>query len=656
MTQCISGVVDHCMVQIGPTPDDVQSVCCNHTYDFSTLYEFIPTDTANHQCCFIAVRNTTNRACGGLERADGLYCGYGCRICDDHLLDQMVDYLDGERWLRAEQRQFQRYWDARGLISDLRSDRPYHPIPGAIVYERGTCWENGGRECFQADACTCFGANTPEYPGQASSTPDLTTEWNCPGQDAGVPVSGLLPDPFFRTGYRWPPDTMAGALGGNYQGMERLYCRRFQDARLPFDAGGGHGFTRVLISPTKSGGLSGFAEPVFDPVMMSSNVCNSDRMVACTARMGTQSPCIGHSAWDEYKAGWQGGGDPDPAHAFYNSDEPSRNRFNYLLIDGDNTAHIRGAENSEGLSGRTAAWKTGVLDTIKTGTFQYRKPDGTAGLLTFDRLDYMHPLGETNAMLGVYRREWDASQRGPIERDVGEVAGIAVPGSTGTGRLRMSGCVFDYRTFLTHVKIECRLILPQVKEWAGDYYIEPLVRFHIVAVVGMAVFNLRRSQGSDEPAGPCQIRTYADRHLLNLVFCRRPEPEWPQVCFTEAIGERGPFDEPPEPPEPPTPPAPLEWPESLMFFDAENKQFLPDRLIEWRGMLGGHSNPSSEDQRIILPRLLRDSCDWVANRVNDHPTGNGIIVPGWPTHTDSRPGDPQQVYGGHVQLMFEGAQ
>lgn len=639
MSQCISGWSDHCLVSHESVPGGEQSVCCNADGPgphFSDLYEFVPTDTSRHQCCFITVRNTTGRACGGLmELNDGLSCGYGCRMCDDLLLDRMVDYLDGDRWLRAEQRIAQRYWDARGLIHDLRSNE-YHPIPGAIVYERGSCWENGGRECFQEDACTCFGANVPEYPGFASSAgTDPDDDLNCAfAHVPGDPIDGrLFPDPFFRTGYRWPPGTMAGALGSNYQGMERLYCRKFQDTRLPFETGGGHGFTRVLISPTKSGGLSGVTEPMLDPVLMSSNVCNSDRMVACTARMGTNSPCVGHSAWDELLAT---NPDADPRLSFYNHDEPSRNRFNYLSINADNTAHIRGPEDREGLGGPTVKWKNTVLDAIKTGSFEFRESEDRLVSLAFDRLDYMHPLQKGgNALVGIYRREWDA---------MGEFA-VEVPGGSGTGQLRMRGCVFDYKTVLTHVKIECRLILPQVKEWFETYRIEPISRFHIIGLVMMQAFNLRHEGIDGEPSEACQFTPYDGDQKFLLEFCEITELEqWPHVCSVEIPTE--------EPPLPLPPPVPLEEPESLMFFDSEGKQFIPDRVVEWRGMLGGHSRPSAEDQRItLMPGGA--SCGLVVDRFNYHPDhGEGIVVPGWPTHADSLPDDPQQVYGGHVRLEF----
>lgn len=619
-------------------PGAEQPVCCDALGSgahFSDLYRFVPTDTHRHQCCFVAVRNTTGRGCGDLtELNDGLDCGYGCRMCDDLKLDMMVDYLDGKRWLRAEQRGQQRYWDARGLIHDLRSNE-YHPIPGSIMYERGSCWENEGRECFQEDACVCFGANVPEYPGfKSAAGTDPDDALNCSeAHEAGDPIGGLFPDPVFRTGYRWPPGTMAGMVGSNRQGMEQLYCRKFQDTRFPFDAGGGHDFTRVLVSPTKSGGLSGFTEPMFDPILLSSNACNTDRMVGCTARMATQSPCVGHSAWDELLAT---NPDASPALSFYNQDQPSRARFNYLSINGDNTVHIRGAEDTEGLAGPTAKWKNTVLEMIRTGAFQFNDPDFGIRTLNFDRLDHQHSLQQGgNLFVGVYRREWDAEGVFPVD----------VPNGSGTGRLRMSGCLFDYKTVLTHVKIECRLILPQVKEWGDYYYIEPLARIHIIGVVSVLVSNVRSGQierGIEVPCGVDSWHTGRDRHHVYLdVHNRMVEGgSIPEIWASERLRqEDGRLD----------PPKGSRWDqdESLMFFDSDGKQFLPGRFVEWRGMLGGHSNPSAEHQRFRL-EYGGGSCGLVVERFNGH----SITIPGWPTHTESNPDDPQQVYGGHIKLEF----
>lgn len=659
MTECES-YGRHCLWG----PGGGRSVCCGHggEYEFPDLFEFLPTDTIAHECCFLAIENQPNRPCTGLdvntEAADGRVCGWGCTNCDDIAfgalgssnLARYGEVIGGGRWLAPVRGSGRRPWDARGLIHDLRSDE-YHPIPGRIVYRRGTCWQNDGLECFGADACACFGANT--------ISPAIDLDSRCDGIYQGDELTGLLPDLFFRTGYRWPPNVP----GAPTQSLEQWYCRKFGDTRSswapPYE---GNVHSMVVVDPSGSGGLVGVTEPMMDPALLSSNVCQSDRLADCMGMFyspGHESPCYWHSALG---ACIQALSEPTPdgidqCKRTYYAPAAARRRFAKLNISGDNTAYIKADEGDRsGLQGSTAAWKNEILAAIRTQEFPLPREEGGAETtIRFDRLDHMAEIDQNNSGIGLFEREW-LGRWIPVSPPswpfgyVPEILGtlVEVPGGSGMGRLRQAGCEFQYRTYITQVKITCRLILQQYHR-TNAKYINPLVRLHIIAITTIYISRLYERRKPGTRIGPrhnqridfqpCLFTPFSlaqPVHLEQIGRWTAHDGYIPRLSTEESLGDYG---------------------ESFMFFNADGRQFIPSRVIEWRGFLGGHSKPTSEDQRVALGIHSFGSCEWVADRLNSQtPGGRGIIVPGWPTHVDSyaegRVDDPAGIYGGHVRLEF----
>lgn len=601
MSPCAS-FTEHCLWG----PGDL-SVCCSHSsYDYPELYNFNAVDTEDRQCCFVGIPNEPG-SCDA-EAGEGRSCGYGCENCDDErgagALSQ-YEIVDGQRWLMPSQVPGQRSWDARGRIHDLRSNE-YHPIPGRIIYERGTCWSNDGVECFGADACACFGANT--FPLILDQSTGL-----CGGSvPAGEEVPGLLPDEFFRTGHRWPPRSD----GGHTQFDEQWYCRQFGETRLP-GVEGGNTRSTIVVDPASTGGLVGVTEGLMEPELLSSNVCQSDRMAHCSATLAktVDSPCYFHSAHGVCTGACIVPDSPECIdacdHTFYSDAHRS---FDYLKIDrryGPDfpPPHIiGGGDDHSQLGGDTAAWKNEILEMVRTHAFPLPPEEGGAErTISFDRLDH-RAVTEGNSLIGLFQREWIGTPDTLVK----------VPGGSGTGRLLQAGCTFDYSTWITRVRIVCRLILHQHRNinpaLAWPKRVVPLVRLHIIATTTMTVDNLV----------PCDFVSARNEQPVGVEV----RNEWTGNEYVQVLSPS--------------------YGESLMFFNADGRQFIPSPLVEWRGFLGGHSKPTSDEQAMGLSLISGSSCETIAQFA--------AIVPGWPTNVDTPGGpdgdDPAGTYGGHVVVEF----
>lgn len=601
------------------------SVCCDRGFNYPELYNFNEVDTGLHQCCYAGIGNTVGHSCTGgdlrSEKALGNWCGFGCGECDDGGVDgfglDQYEFIDGKRWLMPVDRTGYRPWDARGLIHDLRSNE-YHPIPGRITYERGTCWKNDGTECFGADICACFGANT--------ISPWFDHDDHCGGVQAGQPLTALLPDEFFRTGYRWPPTSFVGRQQAN----EQWHCRKFGETRRPVEEGGNYRST-VIVVPTGSDGLEGVTEGLLDPVLLSSNACQSDKMADCTGTLAVGSECYIHSAYGICVGACL---EPTPtcedqcAHTFY-AGQHVAGQFNYLDINVDTSdpPHIVSSGDDESIFGRnSAAWKNTILQAVRTQEFPESLEEGGAQRMTrFDRLDHQAHILHPNTDVGLYRREWVGTRNTAVQ----------VPGGSGVGRLRQAGCAFAYTTYITRVKIVCRLILQQHRPRSREGgWLNPLVRLHIIATTTITVSapvddQVAGTAGSVPGLFPlCDFVSSKDGSSVNLAVAN----EWDSSTGenTYVLYGRG---------------QPINYDESFMFFDADGRQFIPSQFVDWRGFLGGHSKPTSEEQ---LPYWSSD-CAEIAQ-------GFRAIVPGWPTHVDTPGGpdgdDPAGMYGGHVRVEF----
>ena len=641
---CGAGTSGHCLWGL---PE--QSVCCDDPVMFSDpdLYNFNAVDTIDRKCCHVGIETDNTRECGpGVDwmthAAWGRACGFGCKDCDDGAaggdsgsskLANHYESLDGQRWLMPTVGFGRRPWDARGQIHDLLSNE-FHPIPGRIVYERGTCWANDGEECFGADACACFGANTIH--------PWILHNDTCGRVGVGNPLEGLLPDEFVRTGYRWPPDSFEG----HTQDKEQWHCRKFGETRISVTAGGGHNRSMVVFDPSTTPGMDRVTEGMMDPALVSSNVCQSDRMADCTGVFARGSPCDHFSAYGICVDHPQAGVDCDTAR--YAGNANMLGLFDYLGIDRDpgtppGPPHIV-ANDSDGLGQATAEWKNKILAAIRTEAFPLPREEGGAERTTrFDRLDSLvgAPGWPTNSGVGLFQREWTATPD----------TLFVVPDGSGHGRLRQAGCQFEYTTYITRVRIVCRLILQQrVKLALNEEWIKsimPLVRFHIIATTTIKVSNLHKpgDRGFD---GPCDFTEAIDGQLVSLTV----HNEWNDNGYSQVLyGTRGGGDR--HKPRPGLPralrggTAIAEYGESFMFFDANGRQFIPEPLVEWRGFLGGHSKPTADDRADTMS--LTGTCETIADQFS-------TPVPGWPTNVDTPGGpegdDPAGIYGGQVRIDF----
>lgn len=501
-------------------------VCCPPFTTFWPGREFSPTDTLHRRTCFVGFREF-----GGSdseEQREGRWCGYGCLHCDDTKLDQQFDQLDGKRWLAPVDAPQGR--NARGVFQDALSHDNI-PVRDYTEFRRGNCWKNAaagaisGVECFGTDICSCVFEN--------STTRIAASDGRCSdGTIVGDPLQAFLPDEFFYTGYKFPPATAPP----NWIDANGLYCRRFQDARLP----GGWDSTVSLGVERLATGF--FTESVLMPVFAGDSACERDWFVDCTQRVVTSpSSVCGTSAAQQWI---------DPPQDYYEPNQQIREQFDPLVIQ-SNTAHIRNSTDAMGdRDDATIDFKNKVLEFIKTQGF----PVGVFDL-RFNELDY-----QWEQHIGLYHRNWFETSGTPLE----------IPNIFGVCHLAKTGCPVEVHAHIAVASFLVRLMFHKAVQHNADGTSDQLaIPYAVAHILG----ELRYQAVLPEP---CTM----------LQSWRAPDDPLHEQEITLAADGRGNMIVPQ--------PEGIDW---IVFKDPEGRSFHPTPMVEWRGRLGGWTRPTAFGQR-----------------------------------------------------------
>jgi hypothetical protein len=403
-----------------PLPDgtDEAPVCCD---PFALLFDFAEVSTAQrHLGCFVGIRNQGEAAPG--EIRDGRWCGWGCAgsendtaTCDDGALLSMADPRDGLRWLRPHPTRPAQ--DAHGVLHDLPSNR-HHLVSRETHYQRGSCWQNDGLECFGTDVCACYN-KTREFevnPGEGCGPNQQT------GPFAGEPLEGILPDASYRGGWRWPPVNRQGSATNSQ--AKGWYCRRFNDTRRGADP-----ITAVSLTAAGVGGVPGAMDPVLEPILAGTSNCLGTALVPCFGQIERPAnPDCETAVWYDRQG-------------FYNSGT-SRDRFDSLVVR-NNDAGIGVCDSGTEGAEAQAKFKDRVLRFVGTDPFPDRR---------FGRLEHLAAGAAGNSGLGHFRTSWSG------------VEGIEVPGVFGQGRLHQTGCPVDLECRITAVDMFALLVLAPTRQ------------------------------------------------------------------------------------------------------------------------------------------------------------------------------------------------
>ena len=655
----------HCIVEL---PEGTFSVCCPPLFDGPGEASGTP---GNNPECWVGLPGSTSSGLGELREILG--CDTGCIPCRDEpsLLMDMADSLHGSRWLAPNDRVIGSR-DARGLLHDLRSGEG-HLVPTAIVYRRGTCWSNDGRECFDHNVCTCWGVN------EVSSSPPVGSVLCDDGTAVGGELKGLFADRFFYVGNRWPFRN----AGQTVVGGQGVYCRKFPDSldRLSPD--------RDHLVAASAPALFGVPDPIFlhtggpdDEIRRPA--CSTNYFVPCTA-FNQGGVCPG--AFSNV----QPGPDPQPPPVYYNDGGTSRRRFDRLRIL-KNTAQLRDDSPLFPLADKSQiAARNRILDLVAGSGFGVDgglcQPGGTdPRCIDFQQLDYQLPaLG--NSAVGSYWRVWSARHL-PIE-DRPEV-----PGVFGVCELEQSGCLVDCTLRVDFILFQVQLYAHRLQDDANinrPKFVDPHARARILVECsveasfrnsdapcvlsrpwrdvldpGHTVVLGFRNPGADAlsrdtfiaqcldaefqacldtpPADcfrdPLVIDRFTDDGARARFCCEQRAIEingecqraWDDAATSDRFATVIPEAE-----------------DRIIFRNPDGDIFRPPLRTEWWGYLGYANFPiNSVTQRFgVTPGEIGVECGAVADGFRD------LIIPGWPSMADDNDGvRPDHIYGGELRVSF----
>lgn len=277
---------------------------------------------------------------------------------------------------------------------------------------------------------------------------------------------------------------------------------------------------------------------------------------------------------------------------WYNEDDVSRHRFDKLRIV-SNDARIEDAPELMGDTDLASiAFKNAVLEFAKAHDF---------GDMTFGELDSTATDPTPSNAVGQFVKTFNADGNGPV-----------IPGLLPNSHLAQSGCPVTVVVTVEHAIMRCDLVFTRVGPRTfpePDTFVETHGRFHIIvwlkieaSVEGCVMQQMWRSEG--DPLREQSITIGADGYTVE-----------PNI-------------------------------DTIVYRDAENRVVRPGPLVEWRGLLGGNSRPTSRSQRwhIRETHLGGPICTQMADKTT------ALVVPAWPTLIDSLPGSPNQLYAGSVTV------
>lgn len=280
------------------------------------------------------------------------------------------------------------------------------------------------------------------------------------------------------------------------------------------------------------------------------------------------------------------GVDPQVTPSYY--DGPAQHRYDAITVTPINPG-LALPDNADARIAASVALKNRILAWVWGRTI---------GGISFDRLDHQR-IRFGNGALGSYQRRVD---------------GISEPIMPVHGRTVMGNCAIEGHIVARSVSMDAQIVIEALKiaEVLGEQlrrWAEPHVRF--IAVIETAIEVI-----------PAQC-----------VVSRMWHPDG-DLEYRVDNGPREPIVDPPV--------DSIEW-----FDDSDRPVYIPS-VVEWRGLIGGASIPSSRDLRIELATgPSADKCEAIARRFSSSEAP--LVVKAWPSRND----EPREtVYTGAVRLGF----
>lgn len=515
-------------------------------------------------------------------------CDMGCRVCDD---------LPGQL-LRKAVRVHGKRWtladvtkqgrDAHGRYHDMQAGRP-HRVPLIIDVLRSPCWKNDGTECHGGvDVCDC-------HPGESGVVVPGTSRCE-QGEGVGELLLGTFPDCIAYSGYE-----ISANAGGTAGWMQCRLVHQHFNIETSLRAGrlfqsifhrigdSSHGTTAAGGGPGQYG-----------------NECSATMMAECAGKV-VQSNCD--------QGYWWVGED----HPIYYHDGSCRQVFNFCLVSG-NTAHIRDNDLFPLRDRGVIAAKNAVLAVLSDPGVVF--PDGR----DLRQLDY------AGATLGNAWLDWWSRGVGMPEGMSCEDPAMIVATTFPNSYLKNSRCPVHAELIIIVAGIEMSLV-PYKVDWSAsptateyERQVHPYARVRISAQCGVR---------ATLPNGECLlVRPWIPKgdpgHSVALGIVN-PEPGEGLGCV--ALPKVSPAVD------------------QIIYVDAEDRIVVPPLHVEWHGYLGAFSDPPTADRWVDAHSCLEGS-SMTAKCLRLADALSGLQIPGWPAFSDSKPDDPNQVYGGHLELDF----
>lgn len=282
----------------------------------------------------------------------------------------------------------------------------------------------------------------------------------------------------------------------------------------------------------------------------------------------------------------------NPFREYYNENLASRLRFEEMHIL-QNNASFRVQPNADARDAARVRFKNRVLSAIKSASFPVR----------FDRLDH-RVVFDGNIGLGWFFRLFNGEYE--------------IPDVFGPCRLRQSGGLVECRCFVTYVKVSCQML--PIGENANNTNTTPYIRV--------------RPHTRFRIWAELEIRATAPSPLVMRQLWR--DDQDPLRATPLSLDNSGKL------------PRVVPDVDDIIFVGQDGEDFIPDTRVTWWGFLGANSTPSAYQ----IPGAVNTTptAGGICGALADSLTG--VVVPGFPTHLDTNPEDPNLVYDGSVTLGF----
>ncbi|MEK6675684.1 MAG: hypothetical protein AABZ47_08525 [Planctomycetota bacterium] len=577
---------------------------------------------------------------GQCGQGSGAGCDTGCWVCpDDSILPGAEVFKDGRRWVRAHGSEFAR--DARGNLHDLKTGVT-RKVPGqAMHYRVAPVYDQFGKECFGLDFClgrpVCDDGENPLDPGNPSPSQNCGhgTEFpNCGCAEAtNNRLKSLYGDCTVFTGIHWPMRDDTGDI----------QCRSIHQ----------HG-ERVVIARSSR---------IHQAMFIRFGPCTGNLLVGLIGRVVT-SRCLG--SYQSQKKCTEFDPIPPDFYAAQLPGEPGvfeRQRYfttckiDYLWDPNPilNYPKIRATFSMPHDDPRITNTKSLALRKIvgraSDGRVSFPRAVNALQPIVFDRLENeaITAPTATNNNFQMWSREWNGFSTSP------DIASLPVVLSMPNCRMKHSRCPVRVDLVFCYVKVEASLV-PMAECQALDHTgANPLylTRSHLLVSGRIRIrarLGLRATMSGtctlsrpwlSAPNNSVMITVGNEwRHYGGLLPSRvmpKVSPELDEIVYVYADGTR--------------------W--------------TPPLDVTWLGMLGPSSNPAWGDcfQPTPTPRRctrwaldfpsttpVQKTMQYIASslsfRLQDGATPKGIRLYGWPVLPQTRPSEPDQLYGGHVALSF----